>query len=340
MIRRDSSKLVAVAGLVLCFAVGSFAFAQDPVVPLEGMNWDSDWLYRQHYDQVQGIMGLADPAEKEQKLEAYMKKLGEGAKILQYMEAYFGQIVKDYQQAGKTAEAQALLDRVAALFPDSPNVLGRSFQTAFQGRDFQKAIETGEKLYAGNPDPQVLVMLTQSYLAVNNVEKGAEYSKKVVETLGPEKGVFFVTWLGDYHAGKGDVDGALGYYDMALKAYPSGAPEGWDAARWNQIRAQAHMLHGSKAYTAKEYDPAVQHFSEALKSAPQNDAAYLYLGLSYWRLQKLDEAMDAFAKGTVLEKQNSAKAKEYLEQIYKTRNNGSLDGLDQVLAKAKAAVNP
>ena len=31
----------------------------------------------------------------------------------------------------------------------------------------------------------------------------------------------------------------------------------------------------------------------------------------------------------------SAKAKEYLEELYKAENNDSLDGLDSVISKAK-----
>jgi hypothetical protein len=37
-------------------------------------------------------------------------------------------------------------------------------------------------------------------------------------------------------------------------------------------------------------------------------------------------------------KTTAPKAQTYLEQIYKARNNDSLDGLDAVLAKAKADV--
>ncbi len=73
--------------------------------------------------------------------------------------------------------------------------------------------------------------------------------------------------------------------------------------------------------------------------APNNDLTYLSMGLSYWKLQQLEPAMDAFAKAVVLGKDYAAKAREYLEQIYKPLNGDSLDGLDGVLAEASTALN-
>ena len=47
-------------------------------------------------------------------------------------------------------------------------------------------------------------------------------------------------------------------------------------------------------------------------------------------------AVGAFAKVVVLSKNFAKKAQEYLEQLYKPLHNNTLDGLDQVLAKARA----
>jgi hypothetical protein len=76
-----------------------------------------------------------------------------------------------------------------------------------------------------------------------------------------------------------------------------------------------------------------------LKFQPQNDFVHLYIGLSFWRLQRLEDAQGALAKAVVLGKDYAGQAREYLEQIYGPLNGDTLDGIDEVLNQAKAALN-
>ncbi len=317
-------------------ALSAPCFAQEPMEPPEGIPVDSDWLYRQHYEQVQEIMQTPDLGQRAAKLETYMGKLQEKAKIRQYMEGFFGQIVQQMTQAGQNAEAAALTEKMAKLFPNSAANVGRAFQNAYQNGDHPKVIELGEKIYADNPNPQIAVILAQSYIATQNAPKAEEFSLKALDALGSQKGVYFAVWLADHHASKGDQAGALKYYNTILSDYPNDPPQGWQADAWNQIKLKAYSLKGTDLYAKKDHRGAIDAFQKVAQIQPQNDAAYLFIGLSHWQLQELDEAMSSFAKAVVLGQGNSAKAREYLEQIYKPRNNNSLEGLDEMLAKAKS----
>jgi len=126
---------------------------------------------------------------------------------------------------------------------------------------------------------------------------------------------------------------------MLLKAYPQGTPSGWQAAQWTSVKGTAYTTLARAAYDKENFAEAIQNYTESLRYSPKSDLAYLSMGLSYWKLQQLEAAMEAFAKAVVLEKDYAAKAQEYLEQIYKPLNSDSLDGLDGVLAKARTALN-
>ncbi len=336
-----SKRLAATFFLVMGFTLVTAALAQEPIepaVPPDGIPADSDWLYRKHYDQVQEIMKTPDLVQRANMLEHYMSKLQPEAKIRQYMEGFFGQIVREMAAAGKNAEAAALTDKMRALFPNSAALAGQAFQAAFQSGDYAKTIELGEKLYAANPDPQIGVILAQSYIATKNAAKAEEYSLKALETLGTEKGVYFAVWLADYYGSQGNTEKQMKYYHDIFTAYPDAPPQGWNADVWNQIKVKAYLLEGSAMYAKKDHKGAIATFEKVAKIQPKNDTAYLYIGLSHWQLQELDEAMASFAKAVVIGGANSAKARQYLEQIYKPRNNDSLDGLDKLLEKAKAEI--
>jgi tetratricopeptide (TPR) repeat protein len=336
-LRRDIC-LVGLAGLLLIMHLGVVA-AQEPVKPPEGVGYGSDWLYTRHLEQVQEIMKVADLKERERQLETFTKGLHPETKILPYMQSFFVQTINDYEAAGRSAEAKALGDKMAQIFPDSPLIQAQAFQAAYQAGDHAKVIEIGEKIYASNPDRQVMIILAQSYIATNNTAKALEFSPKVVEAIGPKDGVYFLVWLAGYYAAQNDVPNAVAHYNKLLEAFPSGAPAGWDQAQWNNQKATAYALRGGVAYDARNYEGAIKEYSESLKYFPHNDTAYFFLGLSHWRMQQMEKAEESFAKAVVLNKATSAKAREYLEQIYKPRNNDSLDGLDAVLQKARASLN-
>ena len=80
----------------------------------------------------------------------------------------------------------------------------------------------------------------------------------------------------------------------------------------------------------------VEFYEKASAALPQTDEPYYFVGMSKWRTQDLEGAIAAFAKVVVLNKNFAKKAQEYLEQLYKPLHNNALDGLDQVLAKARA----
>jgi tetratricopeptide (TPR) repeat protein len=334
---RRHELLVGLAGLLLLMQMG-LVLAQEPIKPPEGVGYGSDWLYTRHLDQVQEIMKMTDLKERERHLEVFTKGLHPETKILPYMESFFVQTIADYEAAGQSAEAKALGEKMAQIFPDSPMVQAQAFQAAFQNRDYAKTIELGEKIYAANPDQQVMIILAQSYIATNNTAKALEFSPKVIEAIGPKDGVYFLVWLAGYYAGQNDVPKAVAHYNKLLETFPSGAPEGWDQAQWNNQKATAYALRGAVAYDAKDYEGAIKEYSESVKYFPHNDTAYFFAGLSHWRLQQMDQAEEAFAKAVVLNKATSAKAREYLEQIYKPRHSDSLEGLDALLQKAKTSL--
>lgn len=320
---------------ILLVIPGGMALAQEPFTA-EGIPPGSDYVYRKHYEQVQEIMA-APLAEREAKLDAYRKKCHPDSKILQYMEAFFGQILEAYKAGGQSAKADALTQKMMQMFPKSDALTGKQFQQAFEAKDYAKAIELGEKVRAKSPnDPATLSMLAASYSATKNMAKLREISPKVIQVLGVSKAINYVAWLADDYRQKNDVANAMKYYDMALAEYPTRAPQGWQAADWNNLKVTALQLRASTAWQREDYGAVVNTYSEVLKINPKSDTAYLFMGLSYWKMQELDQAQVAFARAAVLGGSQSAKARQYLEQIYKPRNNNSLDGLDKVLAKAKA----
>ncbi|MEE8349787.1 MAG: tetratricopeptide repeat protein [Acidobacteriota bacterium] len=316
-----------------------FLSGQDPIELPEGVPPESDWAYAKHLEQIEGIMKNSDLAQREAQLENFRTKLDPKSKILPYYESFLSQTAEAYRAAGNNSAADALVDKMTKLFPDSPALIAKELQAATERQDHPNIIRYGEKLNAINPNPQIVRILAESYIATNNAAKAVDYSAQTLEALGPQDGVYFAYWLAGYYAGQNDTDRALQYYNVVLGAFPNSSPPGWSADQWNGVKATAFQVRGRDAYVKKDYPKAIANYAEVLKYQPQNDFIHLYVGLSFWRLQRLEDAQGALAKAVVLGKDYAGQARDYLEQIYKPLNGDTLDGIEEVLNQAKAALN-
>lgn len=327
--------------LIVLVCLASTLVGQDPIPAPSGIPVESDWLYRQHYAQVQQILGLP-LSEREARLTSYNSKLPSKAKVRQFMPNFFGQIAKDYQTAGQSAKSDALKKKIIKLFPSVvPKVTPeQELQMAYQQKNYAKATQLGEKLYASKPTTATASILAYSYMNTKNTAKAAAYSEKALSALGAKEGSFYALYLAEHYTGQQDIAKAVYYYDQLIRSFPNSAPPGWQGDRWAATLGQAHSLKATDAYMRQRYADAISSYYESLKYVPKNEQAYLFIGLSHWKEKEFDQAMGAFAIASVLNKPGSAKARDYLEQIFEARNpdSDSLDGVNAILEQARSAI--
>lgn len=327
---------IALFSLLFLYMCPLFLLAQDPMQAPEGIPPESDYMMRQHQEQIEEIMKVSNLGNRETALESFMQKLDSKSLILKYYENYFSRTVQAYTQAGNTAQAQALSQKMRKLFPNSLTTHSAVMIEAFKSQNYAKAIQSGEKINSSSPNQQTTEILALSYMATNNVDNAAKYSLKVLAGTDAKKGAQYVAFLARYYGGKRDIVNSAKYYNILLKAFPGSGPQGLD---WNSTKIAAYTTLAMKAqYVDKNYDAAIKEYLSVLKLNPKHDASHFGIGMSHWKLQQLEEAMDAFAKAVVIGQTRAAKAREYLEQIYKPRNNNSVEGLDARLEKARAAL--
>jgi tetratricopeptide (TPR) repeat protein len=86
---------------------------------------------------------------------------------------------------------------------------------------------------------------------------------------------------------------------------------------------------------AEKWDTLVLQSERLVKLKPRVGETYYYLGLGLNGQKKFDEAMSALAKCNILNNPGSARAKTFLEMLWKGRHQGKLDGLTEFIAKIK-----
>jgi tetratricopeptide (TPR) repeat protein len=328
-------------------------FAQEKVSPL------SDYQYKKDYPQYEAIKKEADVQKRADLLLAFVKERSISRILLyaatDYMECVKPQIEKKdwtkvismeeellailpttqtVQAAGiPTGVDEYLKDQLA---PTQKLVLSNLLQAYLQSNNLPKGAETAEKLYAMNPDKSMLPILANIYLGMKNYDKFLDYGQKILADTPMDQGYTLALQMAQVYLQKQDIPTAIGLFSKIMDVYGDKVPPNVPEAQWNTTRAFAYGVIASSVYATKDYAKTQELYEKVVKFDPKRDDAYYYIGLCKWQNKDQDGAIAAFAKAVVLNKTAAPKAKDYLERLYKAQHNDSLDGLDQVLAKAKA----
>jgi len=97
-----------------------------------------------------------------------------------------------------------------------------------------------------------------------------------------------------------------------------------------------YYIIGKVAYDRQSYAQAVTNLEQHIKFNARNDMAYYMLGESYWQTRNASLAMKNYAKASLLGGNAAGPARQKLEMMWKASHQGSLAGLDKVIAAAKA----
>jgi tetratricopeptide (TPR) repeat protein len=122
--------------------------------------------------------------------------------------------------------------------------------------------------------------------------------------------------LGNHLAGQGDIDGAIGHYQQALRINPNH----WDA----------HISLGTALAQEGDVDGAITEYQRALQIYPNAEVAHVNLGIILLQKGQTSEAIAHFQKGLQIEP-DDIKALKYLAWLRATSPDASLrDGASAV----------
>jgi tetratricopeptide (TPR) repeat protein len=208
----------------------------------------------------------------------------------------------------------------------------------YQSKNWPKAAEAAERLYALAPNKALLPALADIYSNMKNWDKYLDYAKLILAdtSIDQPQGYSTALQMAQIYIQKQDIPAATEMLAKVMDVYGDKVPPNTQEAQWNATRAFAYGVIASGIYTKKDYAKAQELYEKVAKFDPKRDDAYYYIGMSKWQNKDPEGAIEAFAKCVVLNKPTAQKAQKYLEDLYKARHNNTLDGLDQVLAKAKS----
>ena len=224
--------------------------------------------------------------------------------------------------AEDSARRVGLIEAFLVRHPESDRVRELRRQATWiywQLNHFPKAIEHGEASLSDSPsDPQVLTILTTAYHALDEPAKAIRRASRAVRSL---RGLERPDHMDAQHW-QSRIDGLMSQnYAYMGSAYLSQ----YEAGR----RDPANPNAGLNLRKAHLYS------SRAVELAPRSDFAQFQLGIVFCARNQVVEAIEPLAKAVVLNGRFGEIARENLELVYRAIHQGSLDGLEDLLAQAR-----
>jgi tetratricopeptide (TPR) repeat protein len=292
----------------------------------------SEYQYRKDYEEVNVILKETDQAKREAMLQEFVKTHPESRMI----PTIAAQIIYPYSQKQDWNKVIALGQEFEKLIPDDPGLTKIMLGAYFRSGNTAKASEIMENMYKASPTKETAAQMAGFYLQMKNTDKYLFYSEKVVAEFPIEQSYPTALQMVQIYIQKQNLPKAIELLSKVMDAYGDKVPQGVQEAEWNKTRAFAFGVMAADAYGKKDCAKTASLYGKVASYVPKTAEAYYYVGMCKWKEGDQEGAVPYFAKATVLNQAISPKAKEYLEQLYKARHNNTLDGLDQVLAKAKA----
>lgn len=191
---------------------------------------------------------------------------------------------------------------------------------ALMGRrrsDLQMLSDYGERSLAIWPDNFVLLTeLGSAYVQRRFVDRAEEKATKAIALVDKAEKPLQVT----------ETQWAIGKKELLTNNFST-------LGFVHMYRAEASKDPAGKKAEAEK---AVVPFKRALEFTAADDFSLYGLGVVYGILNDYPNAESSLAKCVVLNGSVSSIARSLLEEFYKSEHKGSLDGLDQILAKAKS----
>lgn len=321
---------LTVVGLMACAI--SFMPPMAPAQEQVKIPPKSEYQYRKDYDQVQQIMKETDPAKREALLQQFIKEHPESRMI----PTVAANIIYPYTQKQDWQKVIALASEYQKLAPEDPGLKNTLISAYLRTGNSAKAAELAEEMYKENPTKESAAALAQLYLQLKNTDKYMVYAEKVATEFPIEQSYPTMLQMAQIYIQKQNLPKAVELLSKVMATYGDKAPANVKEDDWNKTRAFAYGVMGADAYAKKDCAQTAAYYGKLATYAPKTADAYYYPGMCKWKENDQKGAIPYFAKAAVLNQPISAKAKEYLEQLWKAEHNNTLDGLDQELAKAKS----
>ncbi len=332
--------LVLLAGALILSPGSGWVLAQAKAQkpPVQQPPEEQEEYTEEEYDAYDKAVNETDLDKKAEALIGFMDKFPK-SKLQPHIVIAWQGLMYELQQKGAYAKLEKLSEQWMKFFPDDIQMLAYAAEAAQKLGHHKKYIDYALRIYAVKPSASLAFYITEGYEKLRDEAKHLEWTHKLFGYPEFDGDFNLRMTLVKKYGDRKDLAKAAEYSQMALKSLDAAKkPEAITPDEWNKnntlVRRSCYLMIGMHRYDVDKFAEAIQAFEQALK-VEKFDTPYYYIGLSQWRLGKVEEAILSFAKAELLKGETQKQANEHLVKLYKALHNNTTIGIEKAYNKAR-----
>jgi hypothetical protein len=297
----------------------------------------------EEYDAYDKAVQEPDLDKKAAELNAFVAKYPK-SKLMTYIVTAYQTLLYDYSKSQKYDKLEPAAEQWLRTNPGDLQTMAYIAEAAQKlGRD-QKYAEYAEQIYAQKSSGNLAYYIAQAYKKIGNDAKYTEWVLKVFTypEFASEYGMRYA--FVQKYVDQKEYPKAAEYAQLTLKSVDAAKkPDATAQADWDKqilsVRRACQFIIGMNEYQQDKFAEAITSFQTALR-AEKFAEGFFYIGLSEWKLNKIDEAMLAFARSEKMGGPLALQAKGHLESLYKSLHNNMIIGIEKIYKRATEEAYP
>jgi len=291
----------------------------------------------EEYDAYDKAVQEPDLDKRAAELNAFIAKYPK-SKLMTYIVTAYQTLLYDYSKSQKYDKLEPAAEQWLRTNPGDLQTMAYIAEAAQKLGHDQKYAEYAEQIYAQKSSGNLAYYIAQTYKKIGNDAKYGEWVQKVFT---------YPEFAGDYglrysfvqkFVDQKDYPKAAEYAQLTLKSVESSKKDAATAqADWDKeirsVKRACQFIIGMNQYQQEKFAEAITSFQTALRTEKFAEG-FFYIGLSEWKVNKIDEAMLAFARAEKMGGPLASQAKEHLESLYKSIHNNMTIGIEKIYKKA------
>lgn len=298
---------------------------------------------REQYDAYSECTNLTDP-EAKQKCVLEFIEANPKLSLVEYGIAEYGRALQEQIQAGQHKKVVTAGEAMLKYRPDQINLITQLCYSAYNSSQYEKAAKYGELAYLKTNSRDFIQILSDVYKKSGNQKKYKAWALKAINELEPSESFVFVEEFRSDAAKRENWQQAARYARTTLDALSKMEPNSnIPQSEWNSwVRRQqavSYLLIGRNAYEGQNWARAVVNYQRVIRYSRDRNLrgeSHYYIGMSNWKENRLQPAMEAFACGSAQKGSPHAGASNaYLTRLYRSTHNDSTAGLHEFKARVE-----
>ncbi len=280
-----------------------------------------------------------DPEKRGAKLLEFIRKYP-NSKLMPHIKAGYNSLLYECSTNQNYQQLQPLAEQWLKLHNDDIQTIAYIAQAAEKLGNDQKYVECLEAIYKLEPSKSTTIAynIMQTYKKLKNEPKYLEWADKLLKMPEYESDFMLRYDFVQKYVRAKNFAKAAEYARLTLKAADlAKQPDAEAREQLRKVRRACHHLIGMNDYEAGKFSEAIKSLQQALRAEKYGEG-YYYIGMSLWKMDKVEDAMVYFARAELQGGEVAGQAKDKLEQLYKALHNNTTIGIHKVYRKAREEV--